>query len=270
MTDPKENEEARYLYCLGNGDEKIDFGEVGIEGSRIYTIPFNGIAAVVHRCKTQPYKTEDKEKAAEWVLAHQYVIDLATKEFATVVPLTFDTIFKGDDETVRGWLRENHSELEPLLKKLEGKAEYGVQIFVENNLFNEEIEGKPEIQRLKKEIEKKAKGVAYLLGKNLEKMIRYERNRVEGESAKSISDQIKTLVEDMRIESTKKELPEKWRGKHMILNLSCLAPRDDVQRLGDLLGEINNREGFDVRFTGPWPPYSFVGEIGSREKRVFE
>jgi len=28
--------------------------------------------------------------------------------------------------------------------------------------------------------------------------------------------------------------------------------------LGDELEKINNLKGFSVRFTGPWPPYSFV------------
>jgi len=26
------------------------------------------------------------------------------------------------------------------------------------------------------------------------------------------------------------------------------------------LEEINNMEGFSVRFSGPWPPYSFVAK----------
>lgn len=48
----------------------------------------------------------------------------------------------------------------------------------------------------------------------------------------------------------------------MILNLACLAHEDNVQNLGNMLGEVNKRDGFAVRFTGPWSPYSFAGEIG--------
>ena len=31
-----------------------------------------------------------------------------------------------------------------------------------------------------------------------------------------------------------------------------------VDRLGEILDEINCLEGFRVRFTGPWAPFSFV------------
>ena len=45
----------------------------------------------------------------------------------------------------------------------------------------------------------------------------------------------------------------------MIMNLSCLVAREKYLELGEELGSINGMAGFSVRFTGPWPPYSFVG-----------
>ena len=48
-------------------------------------------------------------------------------------------------------------------------------------------------------------------------------------------------------------------GLQMIMNLSCLVYKDSHTELGEELGKINQLEGFSVRFTGPWPPYSFVG-----------
>ena len=235
---------------------------MGINDSLVYTVPINDIGAVVHRCEPKPYKTEDKEKAGEWILTHQYVIDLATKEFGTVIPLTFDTIFKGDDETVKQWLRGEYRELKTMLEKLEGKAEYGVQIFVENDFVEKSPEENEEIQRLKKEIENKPKGAAYLLRKKLERKLEVERKELADKHASNLYNQIKKLVDDVKLDSTKKEVPKKWKGKQMILNLACLAHKDNIQSLGNMLGEVNKRNGFAVRFTGPWPPYSFVEEIG--------
>jgi len=57
------------------------------------------------------------------------------------------------------------------------------------------------------------------------------------------------------VEKTKKAEP----GLQMIMNLSCLVYRDRYTKLGEELGKINQMRGFAVRFTGPWPPYSFVG-----------
>jgi len=37
-----------------------------------------------------------------------------------------------------------------------------------------------------------------------------------------------------------------------------LVYTDKYRELGEELDEINKMQGFSVRFTGPWPPYSFV------------
>jgi len=264
----KDYEEGRYLYCIVNSGKKTDFGQIGIEDNLVYTMSLNDIGAVVHRCEAKPYKTEDKEKAAEWILTHQYVIDLATKEFGTVIPLTFDTIFRGGDETVKKWLHEEYHRLKALLAKLEGRAEYEVQIFLENDFVNNMKEESEEIQRLKRDLENKGSGAAYLFKKRLEKGIRLEKERFVNKYARELYDQIKTLVDDVKLESTERQVPEKWRDKQMILNLACLAHKDKIQNLGNILEEVNKREGFAVRFTGPWPPYSFVGEIRESKTEV--
>jgi len=262
MVSEDDYDQGRYLYCIVNSGKKTDFRQMGLEDNLVYTMSSNDIGAVVHRCEAKPYKTEDKEKAAEWILTHQYMIDLATKEFGTVIPLTFNTIFKGDDETVKKWLEEEYHQLKALLIKLERKAEYGVQIFLENDFVNKMIEESEEIQRLKRELKNKSSGAAYLFKKRLEKGIRLEKEMFVNKYASELYDQIKKLVDDVKLESAERQVPEKWRDKQMILNLACLAHKDKIQDLGNMLGEVNKREGFAVRFTGPWPPYSFVGEIG--------
>lgn len=260
-------EEGRYLYCVVNNGKETDFGQVGIGESLAYIVPFNGIGAVVHWCEAKPYVTGDKKKAEEWILAHQYVIDLATEEFGTVIPLTFDTIIRGSDETVKQWLREEYNQLKTQLEKLEGKTEYGVQIFLDKGIIEKSISENKEIQNLRSELEKKSEGVAYLFRKKLEKRQGLEKRAFAEKHAQMFYSKIKRLVDEVRLESINKEVPEKWRGKQMILNIACLATKDGTQSLGKMLSEINREEGFAVRFTGPWPPYSFMGGI-KRQKET--
>jgi hypothetical protein len=59
---------------------------------------------------------------------------------------------------------------------------------------------------------------------------------------------------DLRVEKTKRT----GHDSRMIMNLSCLVDRDKSTELGEELESIDKMEGFSVRFTGPWPPYSFV------------
>ncbi len=54
-----ESIEARYLYCIADSAEKVNFDNIGIEDSEAYTIPYEDLCAVVHNCPPEPYKSED-------------------------------------------------------------------------------------------------------------------------------------------------------------------------------------------------------------------
>jgi len=259
-------EKGSYLYCIVNSGEKSSFGDIGLEDELVYTVYYEDVGAVVHRCRAEPYETDDEEEARDWILTHQYVIDLATDRFGTVIPLRFDTIFKGDDATVEGWLREEYEHLKETLLKLKGKAEYGVQVYLEKDYIEEMTKSNKEIAALRSSLEGRPEGAAYLLRKRLEKTMKVQKDVEARSLAKKLYEGIAGLVDELRIEQNVRDPPEKWKDKLMILNLSCLIQHDHRKSIGDLLGEINGNPGFTVRFTGPWPPYSFVGEIGSRKQ----
>jgi archaellum component FlaC len=263
----KEAQEARYLYCLINSSANAKFGDIGIEDSMVYTIPFKDIAAVVHKCAPKPYESKDENLVKEWILAHQYITDEAMKRFGTPIPFTFDTIIKGDDTQVKEWLTEDYSTLKAKLEKVKDKAEYGVQIFCEPESILEELEEQSEdVKRLKEEIKTKPKGLAYMLSQKLEKIVRERVRNIEDKYAKEFYNQLKNLADECSVEPTSKPVPEKWKNKKLILNLSCLVHKSKVENLGEELGKINKTKKFSVRFTGPWAPFSFVGkEIGGRK-----
>ena len=91
-------EQGRYLYCVVDSGEKVSFGEIGIEGKEAYAIPYRDICAVVHNCPAQPYRSDDQEVVKAWVMTHQKVVDAAWERWDTVLPLSFDTIIKGETE----------------------------------------------------------------------------------------------------------------------------------------------------------------------------
>ncbi|MDI6708881.1 MAG: GvpL/GvpF family gas vesicle protein [Candidatus Thermoplasmatota archaeon] len=262
-----EAQEARYLYCIINSSATSDFGDMGIEDSKVYTIPCKDIAAVVHKCAPKPYKSKDENLVKEWILAHQYIIDEAMKKFGTPIPFTFDTIIKGDDDKVKEWLAEDYPTLKAKLEKVKDKAEYTVQIFCEPNIILKEIEAQNEaLKKLKEEIKTKPKGIAYMLSQKLERMQKEELIKLENNYVKDFYEQLKSLVDECRAEPTNKPVPEKWKAQKLILNLACLVHKDKVERLGEELGKINKTQKFKVRFTGPWAPFSFVGkELGGKK-----
>lgn len=43
--------------------------------------------------------------------------------------------------------------------------------------------------------------------------------------------------------------------------LTILAREDREETVGDALDEYADRPGVEIRFTGPWPPYSFAPDL---------
>lgn len=251
--------EGRYLYCVINSGVMSDFGSMGIEDSMVYTIPHDDIAAVVHSCMANPYETKDDDKAREWILAHNYVIDYASKQFGTVLPFSFDTIIRGGDDMLKDWLSQSHEKLKGELLRVNNKAEYSVQILCEHEKVRDElVEGDEEIKNMKEQIEKMPKGAAYLFQRKFELKIKDAISAVMVKLADEFGGKVREHVEEMRVEEKTSNLPEKYRDKKLIVAFSCLVCDDQVEKLGEVLDEIDKRDGFAVRFTGPWAPFSFV------------
>ena len=251
---------GRYLYCVVETSGKMSFGKIGIEDNEVYTIPYEELSAVVHNCPAEPYKSEDNEIMKNWMMVHQSVIDQASERFGTVLPLGFDTIIQGNkttspEENMKNWLKQDYDNLKRKIEKISGKAEYGVQVFWDPKIIAKNvIEESPEIKKLNEEIKSKPKGLAYMYKHKLEDLIKKEMEGKADQDFKEFFERIKPYADDLKVEKTKKAEDE----KQMLMNLSCLLPKEASKKLGDELEKIGDIEGYSVRFTGPWPPYSFV------------
>lgn len=260
---------GRYVYGVVAGKETVNLGKIGIEGNEVYTIPYQDLCAIVHNCPPEPYQSQDDETIKGWVKIHQNVLDEVKSRFGTVIPLGFDTILQPKDDLtspnqiVQDWLKEDYDRLNALLEKLKNKDEYGIQVFYEPQVISEIIlQQSEEIKKIKEEMATKSPGLAYMYKQKLERAVKAEMERLAEKWFKDFYANIKKHADDIVVEKTKKA----EKGKVMLLNLSCLVSKEKVETLGEELDKINNMEGFSVRFTGPWPPYSFVTELPA-EKR---
>lgn len=259
MNEVQEIGEGRYIYCVINSGSELSFDDIGLDDNKVYVIPHKDIAAVVHSCLAEPYETEEKEKAGEWILTHNYVIDRATKKFGTVIPFSFDVIVSGDDDIIKDWMDGSYEKIKGELEKVKNKAEYSVQIFCEHEKLAENlVSSDEELKELKEMIKKMTKGAAYLLQRKYELKVKDAISAGISGLASEFGSRIKEHVEEMRVEEKTAQVPEKFKDKKLIVTLCCLVNEDKVEMLGEMLDEINNRDGFAVRFTGPWAPFSFV------------
>ncbi|MDA2936929.1 GvpL/GvpF family gas vesicle protein [Acidobacteria bacterium AH-259-A15] len=250
---------GRYLYCIVPGAHRINFGPIGIHDSDVFSISHNNLSVIVHECDAKPYDSKDEEVVAKWVLSHEKVIELAMDKFGAVLPFRFNTIIEAADEQevdnhMSNWLTEDQGTIKEKLEKVRGKAEYGVQISWDiESISNEIIREDTEFQSLAKEIEKMSEGLAYMNRHKLESLLKKRLEKKADAYFKRFYSAIKGCVDGVKVEKVKKE-PE---PRQMIMNLSCLVS-EDARALAKELEKIEKREGFFVRFTGPWPPYSFV------------
>ena len=246
--------DGQYVYCVVGGETPADFGGVGIDGNPLNTLSSNGITAVLHYCPSHPYDSKDIPTIRGWLEAHTKVIDFAIEKFDAVLPLRFNTIFKPQNgatskETLEQWLVEKNQELKQKLEKVRGKGEYGVQIYAGPKLVQKKITGMKELEQ---KIEKSGPGTAYLYQQKLDLTLAKNVEELVGSYFKEFYSTVKQCVTDVSVLRTKNE-----EDKVMMANLACLATESQAKRLGGELEKIY-RNGFGVRFTGPWPPYNFV------------
>lgn len=253
---------ALYVYAITGLQDDVSLGNIGVEESTVYTISTEDppLTAIVHECPSIPYQSEDQEIVKKWIQEHQNVIETSIEKFGNVLPFGFDTIIQEDDlqnadEVLKKWLTDEYQILREKLDGINGKKEYGIQIFCSPQVILSDYEDNEELKKINNEIQSKGAGAAYLYNKKIEQI----KEKARGDKLIALSDKFLKEIEDLssaiKVDKSKKSEDP---GKIMLLNLSCLVENDKYKKLGDLLEDITNRDGFFVRFTGPWPPYSFV------------
>lgn len=255
--------EARYLYCIASSRMRINFGKIGIENNEVYTINSKDLCALVHNCPPMPYLSEDKEKVKSWLIGHEKVVETAWEKFGTVLPFSFETIIRGDEHrnaesNIKKWLNDEYIILKQKLDKIRDKAEFGIQIYWDSKIVRKKLtEISGGIKNLKKGDTSNTSKSKGLDSKNRQKRDNLIRRQMEVKAekySKYFYERIRKCVDEVKVEKSKRSED----GKQMLLSLSCLLPKEKSKVLGGELKKINKREGFFVRFTGPWPPYSFV------------
>ena len=252
--------EGLYVYCVARGDGHHLFGPIGLDSQVVYALGGGGLRAVVHNCPAEPYQSEVPQVIEGWVVAHQNVVRAATEAFGTVLPMAFDMIVRGGPGGVavaalKAWLDEKRERFARLLDRIAGKAEYGVQVLCDREaIASALVESDESLRVLCDEAKTKPKGLAHLLQQKLAKAIRAAMEKQADLFAQDFYARIRRCVEDIRVDPLKKV----DGGKQMLLNLSCLM-QEGSGDLGRVLDDIQQTKGISVRFTGPWPPYSFVG-----------
>ena len=271
---PPELEDGRYVYCVvrADGDATFSPETTGIEDEPISIVTAAGVGAVVHETD-EVYDSADLGRIRRWVVRHQSVVDEATEAFGTPLPFQFDTIVRGGDEAVRAWLREERERLATALDSLAAHREYRIEVVRTDPVADERLEADDDdLDSLADRIDDADEGTAFLLEKQYDRraaeLRRARREALTADLRERLAGHAREVHElertpDASLEGIAGGGDEGARGeRETICRLTLLAHLDRERAIGEVLDDVAAEPGLEVRFTGPWPPYTFAPSFG--------
>ena len=249
-------EEGKYIYCIIQYGRAADFGTVGIGecGSRVYTISFQDLSAVVSDSPVKRYSV-----SRENLISHERAIEEAMK-IHTVLPVRFATIAESEDK-VKKILEREYNRFVDLLKNMEGKKELGLKaVFKEDIVYKEILANNDGIRFKKEKMAKDAKTARYQelieLGRLVETALVEEKRRYKDD----ILNVLEPLALGVKVNNT--------YGEHMIINAAFLIERQKEPEFDQKVGILadNYTDKMKFKYVGTLPPFNFVNiEINTKE-----
>ena len=248
---------ALYLYCVVPATDPIPaLSSPALDGGPVRAVRYQELAGLAHVCPPEPYQGSEEE-VRRWIVAHDAVVQEAWERAGSVLPVSFDVIVRGDgnrnaEASLVGWLEEHYEELRAHLQALEERAEVGVQILWDletlatSMVIGAEAAGAP------------ARGHAYFARQQLRRQLREQLGARAEVDSRRYFEHLAALADEVQVNK-----PRPVKGRQMVLNLSLLVTRAAISRVGEYLEGVSREPGVEVRFTGPWPPYSFAGTFGT-------
>lgn len=231
-----------YLYGIVDGCEAPDAVPCGLEDREPYVLPYREMSAIageLQHGQPQPCETALRK--------HLSVIE-AFMARHTVLPVRFGTVF-ADPAELGAYLALSYDQHAATLHRLSGQFELGLRVLWP------QTEARP-IRRTAIVSEDCGPGARYLAERYAEAEA---RKGIERE-AHEVADALSTFLMPCCTEVLWRRLPRGGSGA----SIAYLLHRE---RLGDFRAALAGAQcaypDLDILCTGPWPPYSFVGNAQS-------
>jgi hypothetical protein len=257
-----------YVYGVAGRAVETATAPTGIDGGVVSLISHGEVSALVTSVSAEDYAPERVESLTadvDWVseraMAHDRVLTWASDNGA-VIPFPMWTLFR-DAKAVKAMVSKRLGELEKTFARIADGREFIVRVYVQPSVLKERLgEHSTELTSLEAAAAKATPGQKYLLERKIEDLRRDAGRDVAAKTAAEIHDALSAAsMETVREQPVNSGGPrEEGRA---ILNASFLvAPPRVVEFQRALTAMVNKYEpsGFKFDFTGPWPPYHFVGE----------
>jgi hypothetical protein len=256
-----------YLYGIVPADAAPPPDAVsGIDGQPVRLVPAGGVSALVSEVDPRVYAEETlNERLGDlaWVgergMAHERVLDWFL-ERGPVIPSSLFSLHAGEAR-LRERFEPESERMSTLLQRLAGRREWGIKLWRQEEALREHIdELSPTLRAMRAEVETAAPGRRFLLEKKMD-TVRTEELRTV---SRRVAHQSYSLLQAGAERAATIPIPAAAgeSGRTLLLHAAFLVEdatfgefQACVTRVAHEFGGV----GFDVEFTGPWPPYHFVG-----------
>jgi hypothetical protein len=230
----------------------------GLDGTAVSLVPVGDLSALVSElpdAEYDPATVEARLADIDWLspraIAHDGVVSWASDQ-GGVVPFPMWVLFK-DRPSLEAGLTPRADEFHQALARVTPGREYSVRVFA----FKDRVAAlSPAVAQLESEIEKATPGQRYLLERKLDSLRQNEAREVSASVSRSIHEDLSQQALGAITE------PAPKAAAAAILNAAYLVSREAPEpfqaKLTDLIHKFEPL-GFRFEFTGPWPPYHFVG-----------
>jgi hypothetical protein len=257
-----------YVYGVVGSSFETDTSPKGIDGGQVNLIPNGDVSALATSVAADDYSPERVEALTadvDWVsqraMAHDRVLTWASDN-GPVIPFPMWTLFR-DSKAVKAMLAKRRAELADTFARVGDGREFIVRVYVQADVLKERLsDHTSELSTLEAEAARATPGQKYLLERKMESIRRDAGRDVASRAAAEIHDALKAeSMETVREQPVNSGAPRE-QGR-AILNASFLVKPARVVNFQEALTEMVRKyepSGFRFDFTGPWPPYHFVGE----------
>jgi hypothetical protein len=257
-----------YVYGVVGSSIETATAPTGIDGGPVSLISSGDVSALATSVSAEDYApdrveslTADVDWVSERAMAHDRVLTWASDNGA-VIPFPMWTLFR-DSKAVKGMLSKRMAELQQTFARIADGREFIVRVYVQPGVLKDRLgEHSSELTALEAEAATATPGQKYLLERKIENLRRDAGRDVTAKVASEIHDGLRLASMDTIREQPVNSGAPREQGR-AVLNASFLvAPKRVVEFQRALTAMVNKYEpsGFKFDFTGPWPPYHFVGE----------
>jgi len=235
------------VYCIFRGPlpAALEIPD-GVAGYRIFTANYNGLGAALSKLAGPhaPSGTED-------LLAYERVVESFYRHL-TVIPMRYGCRVACPYDAVI-LLRENYQAYSELLHELEGLAEVGIQVLLDNSVAAGETGQSANLPEWSPR-RASALGAAYLEAQKLHCQSDQRATTVQHALVENLCDSLHGSFVRHKV-----EFPCSKRSH--LLSLHFLVPRDSVETFRDAARQLPANPSFKLLLSGPWPPYNFVDAL---------